>query len=246
MQFRKFLEQIDPLQSLRQARSVQEMLAMYKNLSPEERKEVLNWINEINRQHYGKLLRTARPVLLHHGSPAKEIGDEGLKLTQGNRSLGFMGAMYPVTNQGVFLTDSKPVAHYFGSNRSKYGRDYEVYDVYANLDHVLDASNANSLPLQLRKMGLEMVNKYEGTKKNRLAQGDIWWLLDKPEFVNAIKQLGYTAIKFLESRGIRKQAGDLGASTYMVLDPKDMVVVNNKNNAIKTVDDLFMHLQGSI
>jgi len=233
MEFKLWLESMLP-QELQGINSQQEFNDRLKQIGPAGRENVLNWVKEINREGYAKKLGTSNPILLHHGSPNMDLKE--LKPMPGKRSLGFLGAMYDVENLGVFMTNSKPIANYFGSNRSKYGRDYKVYDAYCKVENPL---NVNNIPLTAKKIGLQLVNSYNGTKKTKLAMEDIWWLLDKPQFVDEIKKSGYDAMVFTESRKIRKESGDLGGLTYFIMNPNNILMVAPHNDTIKNLDDLY-------
>lgn len=212
--------------------SKEDLTNMLKN--PQTLNAIVQQVENINKEEYGKRLGTSNPTLLYHGSPQTKL--EQLLPVKGRRSHGFMGAEYQVDNQGVFLTDSKQVATYFGKNRSDSG-EYGVYQAYVNLDKVLDIAN---LPSNIRSLGLKMVNAYDGTRKTRFARSDMWWLLDKSEFINAIKSLGFNSVRFRESIAIEKSAGN--GNTYLVFNPKDIAIKSKQNDVIKDFDSLWNYI----
>tara|TARA_Y100000310_G_scaffold72876_1_gene69027 strand:+ start:2865 stop:3584 length:720 start_codon:yes stop_codon:yes gene_type:complete len=162
-------------------------------------------------------------IELYHGSPiqkAQNIKDQGFELGEGQRT-GFMGSTKTVNNQGIFLTDNKPLANYFGSNRSTYGNDYEILTSYVDSTNIMDFNNA---PREIVKLGLQIINTYENTKKTRLAQRDWWWLLDQEEFISSIKQHGFTGVKFIESYAINRSAGSQGGYSYLIFDPNTIKI----------------------
>jgi hypothetical protein len=220
----------------------QDFIAWLKKSSNQDKQEILDWAGKINYAEYAKKLDTRNPVILYHGSPQDKIAQNGFQVTMGERSSGFMGASYTVRNQGIFMTDSKEMAHYFGSNRSDNGRNYQVYTAYGNLDHVFDATI--NMPLQFRKIGLKLINDYYGKKKTKLAESDIWWLLDKPEFVQLIKDAGYTAVKFKETFTIRKQSSKTSFS-YLIFDPSHLLVKQNSNDMLKDIDSIWNYIEAN-
>jgi len=238
LNFRLWLEnQLPP--PLDSFRTKDDFLAFLKKATKEDRQAILDWAEKINHEQYTKKLGTDRPVTLYHGSPQDKIAHQGFQVTMGQRSSGFMGASYSVQNQGVFMTDSKEMANYFGSNRSDGGRNYRVYTAYANLDHVFDTTKG--MPLEFRKVGLKLINDYYGKKKTKLAESDIWWLLDRPEFVQLVKGAGYTAVKFKEDYAIRKQTSK-AAFSYLVFDPSHLVVKQPGNDMLRDVDSIWNYI----
>jgi hypothetical protein len=154
---------------------------------------------------------------LYHGTPPKLyeiIKKDGFKLTQGKRTVGGMGATIIVDNQGIFLTDSPNIAAFFGSNRSDNGQ-YQVINTQVDTSRVMDSDKAD---LELRKLGLALVNKYNGTVKTKLALKDWWWLVDKVEFINQIKSGGHTGVRFKEEASTRKAANAFDGHTYCIFD----------------------------
>ena len=175
-------------------------------------------------------------IKLYHGTPtsnAEKIMQGGLEVGEGRRS-GFMGSEKTVMNQGVFLTDDKALAHYFGSNRADHPADYEVLTCYVDSSDVMDFESA---PRELVRLGLRIVNEYEGTKKTRLAIRDWWWLLDRPEFVEATRQHGYSGVRFRESTAINRAAGSAGGNTYLMFDPSGIKIEGREG--IRTIRDYY-------
>jgi hypothetical protein len=240
MNFRVWLESQlpSPLDSFR---SKDEFIAFLKKSSAADRQGILDWAEKINAANYAKKVGTNNPAVLYHGSPQDKIAKDGFQITMGQRSSGFMGATYSVQNQGIFMTDSKEMANYFGSNRSDGGRNFRVYTAYANLDHLFDVTLG--MPLQYRKLGLKLINDYYGKKKTKLAESDIWWLLDRPDFVNLIKQGGYNAVKFKEDYSIRKQSSK-AAFSYLVFDTAHLVVKSPQNDLLNSVDSIWEYISG--
>lgn len=238
MNFRAWFENLTPT-VLDGIQSKEQFLAFLKRSSAEQRQAISDWAEKINTENYLKKIGTSSAVMLYHGSPQDKIAQQGFQITMGQRSSGFMGASYSVQNQGIFMTDSKEMANYFGSNRSDGGRNYRVYAAYANLDKIFDATAG--IPLQFRKLGLKLINDYYGKKKTKLAESDIWWLLDRPEFVDLIRSAGYTAVKFKEDFAIRKQTSK-SAFSYLVFDPSHLVVKSPSNDIVRDVDSIWPYI----
>ncbi len=237
MNFKSWLENHTPLDSFK---TREEFVSFLKRSSVQERQAILDWAEKINYGEYARKLGTSHPVLLYHGSPQDKIASQGFQVTMGQRNIGFMGAGYSVQNQGVFMTDSKEMAHFFGSNRSDGGRNYRVYTAYANLDHIFDATGV--MPLHFRKLGLKLIGNYYGKKKSKLAESDIWWLLDRPEFVQLIKDAGYTAVRFKENYAIRKQTSK-SAFSYLVFDPVHLMIKQPSNDMLRDVDTIWKYIE---
>lgn len=249
MRFRAWLESLSLL-SINNVSSKQEMIDRYKQMSEQDRKNFWENIEEINKKNYAKRLGTNNPILLYHGSPNSEIDE--FQRTKGTRALGFMGATYDVDNQGIFFSDSKSYAHFFGQNRSdgedRYVRNPTIYSAYVNADRVFDLTNVTKLPINLKKIGLQLINQYEGTNKKKLANFDVWWLLDQPFFIEKIKEMGFTGVKFKESYSIQKKVSKSynisgPGNTYLIFDPKLILIKNNKNDLINNIDSLYEYLR---
>lgn len=156
---------------------------------------------------------------LYHGAPTKlaaRIEQSGFQLGPGQRTMGFMDAPYTVQNKAIFLTDSKPLAAFFGSNRAEHPSDYRVIECSADVSKVLDAEK---MPKELRALGRRLIKAWEGSAPKRIPQSQFWWLLDQPEFVDALKAAGYTGMHFPETRAIRRESGSLEGRTWALLDP---------------------------
>ena len=189
---------------------------------PKEQVEALNALLMQKREEANRHLSGLTE--LYHGAPdhhAHDIKTNGFKLTTGERG-SFMGGVREVQNQGIFLTDSKAMAGYFGSNRSKYGNDYKTLPCYVDTSHVLDYERA---PRSIVHLGLKILNEYHGSTLTKIPKGEWWWLLDEPEFVDALKGAGFTGVKFQEHIAIRREInqsfnGDATtAYTYLIFDP---------------------------
>jgi len=179
-------------------------------------------------------------IELYHGTTrvkSEKIRASGFKLTKGQRS-GFMGAMKEVDNLGIFLSDSKRLARYYGFNRGESLGDNDLIVCYVSKSKLLDADRLKG---DVKKLGLRLVNDYEGTRKTKLAQMDLWWLLDQREFVDFLKSKGYAGVIFDELRSIRKEAGDTSAKTYMIFDPKQIKIKHK--DVVVTVKDFYEYLR---
>jgi len=173
-------------------------------------------------------------TILYHGSP--EIIDK-FKLTKGKRS-GFLGSTHEVDNLGIFLTDSKRLANYFGENRSNY-KAYRVYTVGVELGKILDMSKSTNIPMSARKIAVGLIEDYDGQRypTSRIPRSYQWWLLDKPEFVEELKKY-FDTIKYQEEFNILKEAGDTKAYTYFVFDP-DRIRIAKKGIIKANAPDIF-------
>ncbi len=206
-----------------------------KSRTDAEKHEVLAYIKQLNSNGACK-----NGVLLYHGTPSKnamDIYNNGFKIGKGRRS-GFMGSERIVDNKGIFLTNSKKMSNFFGNNRSERG-DYVLIKVCAKIKNVLDITNPLKIDKNLRKVGLELVNAYNGGTKTKLSGKDIWWLLDQSDFVDKIIELGYDSVKFKEDAGVVKMSGDPQSFTYLVFDPKQLNVIHN----INTLEQLFNYIK---
>tara|TARA_R110000868_G_scaffold12456_25_gene59638 strand:+ start:1660 stop:2241 length:582 start_codon:yes stop_codon:yes gene_type:complete len=153
------------------------------SLPNDTKHSILDYIKTINNNN-----TCNSGIPLYHGTESKiavDILDNGFKIGKGRRS-GFMGSENIVDNLGIFLTDSKKAASFFGNNRSERG-DFVVIKTCASLNKVLDLSSIDKMPLEIKKTGLTIINDYEGSSKTKLAGRDIWWLLDKKDFVEKNK-----------------------------------------------------------
>jgi hypothetical protein len=206
--------------------------------APKDKLQALNALLMQKREEAQKPLEGLTP--LYHGTPrhlAAEIKASGFALTKGQRG-GFLGSIRTVQNQGVFLTDSKELANYFGSNRAESGANYDVLRCYVDTSKVLDYARS---PVSVRKLGLRLVQEEYGTSTTSLIQAHWWWLLDQPEFVDHLKALGATGIKFPETIEIRKLANAKAAWTYMIFDPS---MIKQPHHHGLTIQDFYEWLKG--
>jgi len=223
--------------------SYDELEEKIKKLNSKEAEEILAWVRELNDDHIKKKLGITK--LLYHGSPQKKIEKEGLQITKGERS-GFMGSTRTVQNQGIFLTDSKRMARFFGENRAENRSDAVVYEAFVKLGKVLDLTNPSSLSGPLKKLGLKLINEDERISKTKLATKDVWKLLDMPDFTKTVKTEGYDTVRFKEEPHVNKASGEASSHTYMVFDPANIILRNNeKNYKITSLQDVWEHLKGT-
>jgi uncharacterized protein YbcV (DUF1398 family) len=180
-------------------------------------------------------------VILYHGTP-DDI--DTFRLTKGVRSTGVLGGNTEVDNLGVFLTDNKKLADFFGNNRAegKYTSRYNTYTVYVDLGRVLDSQN---IPPNLKKIAnLELYN-YHGKRQN-ISPTNFWWLLDNPEFINEVKK-SYDTIVFDEQKKVFKLANLNSGRTYFILDPNriekyEPLTFNELKNNIESYIEIFKKL----
>jgi hypothetical protein len=226
------------LRQIANLKSHEEIPAYVKTIPDHHRQALLDHIEQVNHKiSRDKTGDGQKAVLLYHGTPNHEtISTHGFKLGKGRRS-GFLGSEKEVDNHGVFLSSSKPLANFFGENRAKHRSDTKTLQVYANLGNTLDMENT---PSHIKKKALDLVNRYEGTRKNKLSLNDHHWVLDRHEFVDHVKAHGYHSVKFPEAQHVRKLAGveKNAAHTYMVFDPNRLSV---HKNHISSLQDLHTH-----
>lgn len=192
-------------------------------LSDIDKQKILDFTKEFNNSG----------LILYHGTPKfRQIDDEGLKLTRGERTSGFMGAPYYVNNLGVFLSDKERTAKFFGDNRADY-KQYKVLAYIADIHNILDFTT--KIPYKFNKLGSELINNYYGGKRTKIARSDIFWCLDIPKFVDLIKSEGYDAVKFLEDPENKK--GQKTSCTYFIMD------VNKLHRKILTMRDLYNYVR---
>lgn len=204
--------------------------------SNEDKTQVLNYITNINKNPNCK----AGGMLLYHGTTSEissDIRANGFKVGKGRRS-GFMGSESVVDNKGIFMTDSSKMANFFGNNRSENGK-YSVLAACASIQNTLDLTNPLKMPIDIKKLGLEIYNDYNGSNKRELANRDIWWLLDTNKFVEKIVSSGYDSVKFKEEASVVKMTGDQSSYTYMIFDPSKLKVVSS----INTLQDFYTYLK---
>jgi hypothetical protein len=170
---------------------------------------------------------------LYHGTTnqlADTIVKSGFILTQGRRG-GFMGLTNYVDNQGIFLTDTKSLAHYFGSNRSDgHPGDYRLITCYTDTSHVMQISQA---PRTVVRLGLKLINDYNGTNVRKIAEREWWWLLDQKPFVAALRAEGFTGAQFKEAAPIRRASQSPDAHTVLIFDPTAIKIAELTKITIK-------------
>lgn len=182
-------------------------------------KEQLTRLNNMLNDKRAELASTVDGLTeLYHGAPHEiiaKIRQDGFRITKGRRG-GFLGSIDIVDNLGIFLTDSKRLANFFGANRASSSANYEVIPVYVDVSGVLDSNRA---PVSIRRVGLKLLQDWYGKSYQSITHADWWWLLDRAPFVDAIKALGYTGVRFREDITVRREAKDLKGSTYFIFDP---------------------------
>lgn len=223
------------LQQISNLKSHEEVPSYVRSLPDADKEALLDHIEKENHSiSKSKTGDHDNAALLYHGTPHHEtISQHGFQIGKGRRS-GFMGSEKEVDNHGVFLSGSKHLASFFGENRAKHRSDSKTMPVYANLGNTLDMEKA---PSHIKKKALELVNKYDGTKKTNLNLNDHHWVLDQKEFVDHVKAHGYHSVRFPEAHHVRKLArvNKHDAHTYMVFDPSRLSV---HKNHISTFEDL--------
>jgi hypothetical protein len=192
--------------------------AVREQLQRLSRDDLARLQDELNAMDDAVAARFAGMARLWHGTPAsiaEAIRKRGFALTKGRRS-GFLGSTHEVDNLAIFLTENKALAAAFGANRTdRYGENVEVLEVYADLRQPLDMTTWARVPKPLRVRGEALLGQ------KRPKQEDLFWLVDQPAFVNAVRDLGYDAIRFTESAETVKALGlgRKGEVTVAVLDP---------------------------
>lgn len=228
----------DVLKSLSNIENYGDFQKQIVALPNDTKQGIVDYISQLNNKE-----SCTTGKLLYHGTNSKiglDILNNGFKIGKGRRS-GFMGSENIIDNLGIFLTDSQKAASFFGNNRSERG-DFVVIKACASLKSTLDLSIPNVLPIELKKLGLNLVNGYNGSTKTKLAGKDIWWLLDRTDFVNKIKELGYDSVKFKEASDVVKMIDDPSAHTYMVFDTLKLKISKRINN----LQDLHSYLRGDL
>lgn len=185
---------------------------------------------------------------LFHGAPASiinKIRDGGFKLTQGERS-GFMGMVKKVQNLAVFLSEDKQLARAFGDNRDPYGgANAGVVEVRANIKKTLDMTKwGKQIPLQVRRVGLDLIEEDEGYRPRKPRQDEMFWLIDQPEFVDEVKAAGYDSVRFKESTATKKALGldRTSGDTIAVFDMNRLHVVPLPSDTVRSMRGLFSYL----
>lgn len=219
--------------------SVSEIRDQLQRLSREDLarlQEELNAMDDMVATKYATMTR------LYHGAPRSitdRIRTQGFKRVKGRRS-GFLGATWEVENLAIFLAEEKRLASAFGGNRvDRPGDLAETLEVFADIQHPLDMTVWARVPKSLRVIGERLVGARYGTK--RVTQGDMYWLIDQPEFVDAVKAQGYDAVRFLESADTVKSLGMArkGEVTVAVFDPSRLHIAPPARG---TLASLMWHL----
>ena len=179
-------------------------------------------------------------TILYHGTP-DDI--DSFQLTKGTRSIGSLGNR-EVDNLGVYLTDNKKLADFFGNNRAegKYKSMSNTYTVFVDLGRVLDYQN---LPPNLKKIAnIELYNWFGSRQK--ISPKNVWLLMDNPEFINEVKK-SYDTIVFDEEKKVFKLANLNSGRTYFILDPNriekyEPLTFNELKNNIESYIEIFKKL----
>ena len=218
--------------------------AVREQLQRLSRDDLARLQDELNALDDASLARFAGMTRLWHGAPASiadKIRERGFARTKGRRS-GFMGSTFEVDNLALFLTENKALAEAFGRSRSGRGEGTEVLEVYADLRPPLDLTVWAKVPKSLRALGEKLLAAHGGSKKPK--QGDVFWLIDQPAFMDAVRDLGYDAVRFYESAETVKSLGlaRKGEVTVAVLDPARLHVAPPPRG---TLGSLLWHLDRS-
>jgi hypothetical protein len=207
----------------------------------DEKDIVIKFLTMFSGEPENNYKRNGRTVL-YHGSP--DIIDT-FKLTKGIRNIG--GGNREVDNLGVFLTDNKKLADFFGDNRSegqnKSKSTLNTYAVFVDLGRVLDSQN---LPPNLKKIANIELHNYYGKRQN-ISPTNFWLLLDNPEFINEVKK-SYDTVVFDEQKKVMKLANVNSGRTYFILDPNridkyEPLTFNELKNKIDYFVDIFKKLK---
>jgi hypothetical protein len=173
-----------------------------------EELEILNSFTDFIAKPQNNHNRKNREIL-YHGSP-DEI--EKFKHTKGRRG-GFLGAIKEVDNLGVFLTDDKRLANFYGNNRANYNQNFKIYTLFVDLGRIL---HYDQLPKNLIKIANNELKVYYG-KRIKISKKYFWWLLDNPNFINEVRK-NYDSILYYEEYETIKLSGSSGKG-YFILDP---------------------------
>ena len=196
--------------------------AVREQLQRLSRDDLARLQDELNGLDDAAAARLVGMTRLWHGAPAsiaERIREKGFARTKGRRA-GFLGATYEVDNLAIFLTENKALAEAFGRNRTdRHGEGTEVLEVYADLRQPLDMTMWAKVPKPLRELGEKLVQGYFHQKRPK--QEDLYWLVDQPAFMDAVRDLGYDAVRFHEGAATVKALGlgRKGEVTVAVLDP---------------------------
>lgn len=219
--------------------SVETFKASLRRVPPEQVAALDAAVKEANRQIMfpGPGWKT-----LWHGAPTKiadQIESHGFRLGPGRRSLGFLGADYEVENLAVFLSDTKELARYFGSNRSEHPMDYQVMECSADVSKVVAAEE---LPSPLNTLAHRLIQQDGASKASRISHDRMWWLMDQRPFVAGLKAAGYTGMSFPETREIRREAQSPDGRTWALLIPDAIRL--RRRDTIHGLDRILGWLQG--
>lgn len=179
-------------------------LQEYLKKLPREKLDELQSVITRTNEDYDRLASNYQ--ILYHGSP-EDIAE--FKLTRGKRG-GFLGSAYEVNNLAVFFAETPELARAFGENRAGYVKQVKLYKVFIDKESILDMTKWSNVPTSLKRTAKRLV-------KDNLSRYHMWVLLDDPEFVRGILDMGYTAARFSETR---KTLKDLEVSG----DPKSVAV----------------------
>ena len=218
--------------------------AVREQLQRLSRDDLARLQDELNALDDASIARFTGMTRLWHGAPASiadKIRERGFARTKGRRS-GFMGSTFEVDNLALFLTENKALADAFGRSRSGRGEGTEVLEVYADLRQPLDLTVWTKVPKPLRALGEKLLAAHGGSKKPK--QEDLFWFIDQPAFMDAVRHLGYDAVRFHESAETVKSLGlaRKGEVTVAVLDPARLHVAPPPRG---TLGSLLSHLDRS-
>jgi GNAT superfamily N-acetyltransferase len=218
--------------------------AVREQLQRLSRDDLARLQDELTALDDASIARFTGMTRLWHGAPASiadKIRERGFARTKGRRS-GFMGSTFEVDNLALFLTENKALAEAFGRSRSGRGEGTEVLEVYADLRQPLDLTVWAKVPKSLRALGEKLLAAHGGSKKPK--QEDVFWLIDQPAFMDAVRDLGYDAVRFYESAETVKSLGlaRKGEVTVAVLDPARLHVAPPPRG---TLGSLLWHLDRS-
>ena len=226
------------IEDIKNSNYIQDFYVKARKYDESEKDIVIKFLTAFTGSPEDNYKRNGRTIL-YHGTP-DDI--DSFQLTKGTRNIG--GANREVDNLGVFLTDNKKLADFFGNDRAegKYKSMSNTYTVFVDLGRVLDSQN---IPPNLKKIAnLELYN-YHGKRQN-ISPTNFWWLLDNPEFINEVKK-SYDTIVFDEQKKILKLANFNSGRTYFILDPNriekyEPLTFNELKNNIESYIEIFKKL----
>lgn len=147
--------------------------------------------------------------------------------------------MREIDNLGIFLTDNKRLAEFFGQNRAegiKNTSRFELYTLLVDTGRILYMDN---LPSQQKRLANELLYNYHGSRQ-RLSPQNYWWLLDKPEFIDSIRKK-YDTVVFNEKPKIMKMAGVNYGKTFFVMNP-DRIEIYKPLRFLELKDNIDFYL----